>query len=81
MRWFDPKQLEVVGRVGAVGAELVAAILLGWLGGRWLDGWLGTGWIQWLGLVLGLAAGFLSLSRLARRLRRELDAPSDEPPS
>ncbi len=61
------EQLKVAGRVGAIGLELAIAIVIGYFGGRWLDGKLGTSpWLMWIGLGLGLVAGFRSLYRLAR---------------
>jgi len=62
------EQIKVAGRVGAIGLELAIAVVIGYFGGRWLDGKLGTApWLMWIGLAFGLAAGFRSLYRLARR--------------
>lgn len=66
------EQLQVLGRVGAVGFELVVASMLGFFGGRWADGELGTEpWLQWIGFVLGLAAGAKSLYVLARQAQTD----------
>ena len=68
---IDPEgreQLKVALRYGAVGIELVVSIFIGYFGGTWLDGKLGTAPIlQWVGLGLGLLAGFRSLYLLAKR--------------
>lgn len=80
MSWLDPKQMATVGRVTAVGFELVAATVVGYFLGLWLDGVLGTDFLSWVGLVLGLTAGFRSFLRLTRRLRRELDNDDDPDP-
>jgi uncharacterized membrane protein YfcA len=77
MPLFDPQQLRIFGRVGAVGAEMVGATLLGYFGGRWLGGWLGAPWLAWVGLVLGIVTGFYELFRVARQLQRELDKEQD----
>lgn len=68
------EQLRVLGRAGTVGIEMVVSTAVGYFGGRWLDGELGTApWLQWVGLGLGLAAGFRALYRVARQTRKELD--------
>jgi len=56
-----------------VGITLVLATLLGYLGGAWLDGKLGTQpAFGAVGLILGAAAGFVQLFRVAGgRARRE----------
>jgi ATP synthase protein I len=52
-----------------VGLTLVIATMLGYWGGRALDGWLGTApWLGLAGLVLGVAAGFVNLFRVVNRL-------------
>jgi F0F1-type ATP synthase assembly protein I len=70
---------------GAVGIELALAPVVGFFGGRWLDGLFGTEpVIAWVGLVAGILAGFRSLYRLVRQTRRELMAderPADERPA
>lgn len=37
------------------------ATVLGYLGGQWLDRKLGTGFLAFIGLLLGMAAGFVQL--------------------
>jgi ATP synthase protein I len=65
------EHLRVLGRVGGIGVELVVFTMVGWFGGRWLDGQLDSApWMQWIGLFLGLAAGVKSLYVLARRESR-----------
>lgn len=62
------KQLKLASRVSAVGLELVLGTCLGYFGGRWLDGALGTApWLTYVGLVLGVAAGFKGLWYFVRR--------------
>lgn len=96
MDFFDPKhrrELSAGHRLALVGVELATSVVVGLVGGRWLDERLASRpWLTFLGLVLGLAAGFRTLLRVARqeriRLRRESERersrnePSDRnPPS
>jgi len=76
MRWLDPQQMRILGRVTGFAAELVAATVIGYLGGDWLDRRLGVRGLAWVGLVLGLVAGTRSFLRLVHHLRRELDDDS-----
>jgi ATP synthase protein I len=59
---------------GTVGLEVVLSVLLGFLGGWWLDGRLGSGpWLTLLGLAYGVAAAARALYRAARRATKEAD--------
>ncbi len=70
--------LKGLGDYGTVGLELVISILVGFLGGRWLDGKLGThGWLTLIGLLLGTVAGFRSLYRAAVKMRKETEAEDE----
>lgn len=52
----------------SVGTVLVTCIVLGFLGGRWLDGKWGTDpWLGIAGFVVGSLAGFLQLFRTVAR--------------
>jgi F0F1-type ATP synthase assembly protein I len=44
---------------------LPAATAMGWLIGLGLDKWLHTTWLYLAGLLLGIAAGFVELIRIA----------------
>jgi F0F1-type ATP synthase assembly protein I len=56
----SPSPLQLV----SLGFELVAPLLAGLFGGRWLDGRLGTRpWLVLVGAVLGSAAGMWSFYR------------------
>jgi F0F1-type ATP synthase assembly protein I len=48
-----------------LGVTLPAATFIGWIIGVLLDRWLHTGWIQFVGLAFGIAAGFVQLFRMA----------------
>lgn len=68
-----PDKSEKSGKEKWVGAEkyiqlgvtLPAATFIGWIIGVLLDRWLHTGWIQFVGLAFGIAAGFVQLFRTA----------------
>ena len=49
---------------------LPACTVVGWLIGAGLDAWLHTNWIYIVGLLLGIAAGFVELVRTAIRGER-----------
>ena len=44
-----------------------AATVIGWLIGSALDRWLHTSWINIVGLILGIGAGFVELIRTASK--------------
>ncbi|GAB4203818.1 MAG: hypothetical protein OHK0013_18250 [Sandaracinaceae bacterium] len=77
MKLFDPGHRRDFGkgqRLALVGTELTVSILIGLFGGHWLDGRLGSRpWLTLLGLLLGVAAGFNSLLRVARREQARID--------
>lgn len=53
----------------SVGTVLVAAILIGWFVGKWIDGRLGIApWGMVSGVLLGTAAGFVELFRVVKKL-------------
>jgi len=53
------------GRLSQIAVVLPAATVLGWLLGSALDRWLHTDWLQIVGLILGIVAGFVDLIRSA----------------
>jgi ATP synthase protein I len=71
MPLLDPeakKQLRLAGRVSAVGLEMVLAIGVGFLGGRWLDDRFDTTpWLTGIGFAFGVFTGFWALVRIARK--------------
>lgn len=74
------KQIRVAGRFAGVGFELVAAILVGFFGGSWIDSKLGTGFVAYVGLTLGIIAGFRSLFQAARSAQSDASDSDSEPP-
>src|SRR5215510_2262374 len=70
--------LKGLGDYGTVGLELVLSILVGFFGGRWLDGKLGThGWLTMIGFLLGTFAGFRGLYRAAVKMRKETETEDE----
>jgi F0F1-type ATP synthase assembly protein I len=60
--------------VGTVGLEFALSIIIGFLGGHWLDGYFGTEpYLSIAGFGFGLAAGIRALLRAARVMRREAE--------
>jgi len=59
---------------GNIGAEMVASVLIGTLGGYGLDRLLNTKpWLLIVGFILGSAAGFRSLFRLLNKEQEKKD--------
>jgi len=54
-----------VARYSQLAFVLPAATMVGWLLGAALDRWLHTNWLYLVGLLLGIAAGFIELIRTA----------------
>lgn len=54
-------------RYGQMAFVLPAALVAGWLLGAALDRWLHTTWLYLVGILLGIAAGFIELIRTAIR--------------
>lgn len=48
-----------------IGVMLPLALIVGYFLGSWLDDKFHTTWIKMVGLLLGIAAGFVQLVRLA----------------
>ena len=64
--------VKALGRYSAVGIEMGAAVVIGYLIGHWLDKQAGTApWLMLFFLLIGVAAGFRGLYRAAKRAMRE----------
>jgi ATP synthase protein I len=76
------KQLQLAARFATAGLELVIAICVGYFGGRLLDRWFGTDPVcGYVGLILGIVAGFRNLFLLARTANKTADkSPAAVPP-
>jgi ATP synthase protein I len=61
-----------MGVYSVVGITLVISTVLGLVGGYYLDRWLGsTPWLTLIGLLFGIAAGFVNLFRTVAAGRQE----------
>ena len=70
----EPNAWRALGELSAIGITLVVATVIGLAGGYYLDRWLGTSpWLTLIGLVFGIAAGFVNLFRAVRRAERNID--------
>jgi len=70
----DQSAWKALGELSTVGLTLVVATVLGLAGGYYLAGWLGTSpWLTLIGLLLGIAAGFVNLFRSVKRAERNID--------
>jgi ATP synthase protein I len=70
----DQSAWKALGELSTVGLTLVVATMLGLAGGYYLDRWLGTSpWLTLIGLLLGIAAGFVNLFRSVNRAERNID--------
>jgi ATP synthase protein I len=68
----DRRWVRQLGALSGVGLTLVISTVLGFGGGLALDRWLGTApWLMLVGLLLGIASGFINLFRAAGILGRE----------
>ena len=68
----DRRWLRQLGSLSGVGLTLVISTVLGLWGGYYLDRWLGTApWLMLVGLLLGIASGFVNLFRAAGIFGRE----------
>lgn len=68
----DRRGIRQLGVLSGVGLTLVISTVLGLWGGHVLDRWLGTApWLMLVGLLLGIASGFVNLFRAAGIFDRE----------
>lgn len=69
----DKKQLNRLMRSSAVGLEMGISVVVGLLGGRWLDDKAGTApWLMITGLLMGVFAGFRGLFRVAKEAQQRV---------
>jgi ATP synthase protein I len=68
----DRRGIRQLGALSGVGLTLVISTVLGFGGGLVLDRWLGSApWLMLVGLLLGIASGFVNLFRAAGIFGRE----------
>ncbi|MFO8072283.1 MAG: AtpZ/AtpI family protein [Polyangia bacterium] len=73
----DPDAREMLkrsGRFAAVGLEMGIAVIVGIMGGRFLDDYFGTEpLLFWIGFAFGLAAAAKAVIDAARKAKKEID--------
>jgi len=58
---------------GAVGIEIALCLVIGYLGGNWLDGkFHSTPWLKWIGFGAGIGAAIKALVRVTRNYKKSL---------
>ena len=63
-----------LAELSAIGMTLVVATVVGLAGGYYLDRWLGTSpLLTIIGLLLGIAAGFVNLFRSVKAAERDME--------
>jgi ATP synthase protein I len=68
-----------LGEVASIGMTMVVATVIGLGAGYYGDRWLGTTpWLTLVGLLFGIAAGFVNLFRSAKAAERTLDDADDK---
>jgi F0F1-type ATP synthase assembly protein I len=66
------KWIRKVGLASSIAFVLVFSILIGWAFGSWLDKKLGTTpWLMLVFTLLGVAAGFIELIKIAQQLSKD----------
>ena len=67
-------------RFSSLGIELGLCVMIGLIGGQWLDKKFGTEpWLLLAGLLIGLAAGFRSMFRALKELNKpQKDSGSEQ---
>lgn len=73
------RQLQLAARFLTAGLELAVTVVVGYFGGRWLDGRFGTTYLAYIGLLLGIIAGFRNLFSLARGAQASANSPEQKP--
>ena len=73
-----PRKLQESLRYSAVGIEVGLSVIVGLIAGTFADDYFETSpWLSLAGLLVGVAAGFRSLMRAAKRMRDESRDPPD----
>lgn len=66
----EPRPWRRYLRFSSLGIELGLSVMIGLIGGQWLDRYFGTApWLLLAGLLFGLAAGFRSMFRALKELK------------
>ena len=72
----EPSAWKPLAELTSIGMTMVLATIIGLAGGYYADRWLGTSpWLMLVGLVFGIAAGFVSLFRAVKAAERRMKDP------
>lgn len=63
----DRKRMKQMGIYLTIPFLLAVPPIIGWFIGKWMDGELNTSFIKYLGVFLGLIAGFREFYRIVKR--------------
>jgi F0F1-type ATP synthase assembly protein I len=64
--------IQAMSRYSYLGIFFGVAVVLGWLAGHWIDGRYHTGtWGSLIGLLFGVASGFVELYRVSKRALKD----------
>jgi ATP synthase protein I len=68
----DSGSWKALGELSSIGIAMVLSTVIGLAGGYYADRWLGTTpWLTLVGLLFGIAAGFVGLFRSLKASQRE----------
>ena len=71
---FDKTVIKQFAQAGTIGFHMVISTFVGYLIGSQLDKWFVTSpWFTIIFLILGIAAGFRELARLAKKISNDND--------
>jgi len=63
---------QVASQLSYLGIFFGVAVVIGYWGGRWLERrWGGAPWVSLAGVLVGVAAGFRELYRVAKRYTQD----------
>jgi ATP synthase protein I len=67
----DKRGLAQAMKYAHLGMVLPASVFVGWLLGAWADKSFGTTWMTLAGILLGIVAGFVEITRAAMKMMGE----------
>jgi len=72
----EPSAWRALAELTSIGMTMVLSTIIGMAAGYYADRWLGTSpWLMLLGLVFGIAAGFVSMFRAVKAAERRMKDP------
>jgi ATP synthase protein I len=72
----EPSAWRALAELTSIGMTMVLSTIIGMAAGYYADRWLGTSpWLMLLGLMFGIAAGFVSMFRAVKAAERRMKDP------